>query len=208
VAAISDVAICNLALGWVGGNLITSLDDEQTEAQLCKANYAILRDALIESVDWTFAMLRAPGGAPLAPDPNRWGYAYAFQLPSSLLRVIYLGLSDRWEEDEPVPDWVREGDKVLTNANTVFVRGVQRIEDPNLFSTLFSQALAARLATDLAIPIAHSRTLQADMAKLYSAKMGDAIAQDAKQGRTRVLRASGMNQARRAGATGIVGPFV
>lgn len=203
---VSDVAICNQAIGWVGGNLIISLDQEQTEAQLAKANYALLRNALLEAADWTFAMRRfVPPQLAIGP---AWGYPYNFQLPSDVLRVCYVGQSARPEEGDPVASWVREGHTILAEQSQIFVRAVVEIADPNLFSPLFTQALAARLAMDLAIPIANSRSLQSDMANLFASKMAEAVAQDAKQGRARLIRAPGMKLARRAGATGFVGPTV
>lgn len=207
MANVSEVSICNQALGWLGGNHITSLLDSSTEGILCNANYATLRDTVLEASDWSFAMLRGVTGAPVLTPPA-WGYANAFTLPAAMMRMIYVGQSARVEEDDPVPDWVMEGGMLLMNNSVGYFRGIQRITDPLKFTTLFSQALAARLAMDIAIPIAHSRTLQADMGKLYGMKMAEAASMDAKQGRMRVIRAPGMNQARRAGATGVIGPTV
>lgn len=204
--SVSDVGICNQAIGWVGGNLITSLDQDQAEARLAKANYALLRNALLEAAEWTFAMRRfVPPRLAAAPE---WGYPYKFQLPSDVLRVCYVGQSGRPEEGDPVLNWLREGQWILTEQEQVFVRAVVEIVDPVQFSPLFVQALAARLAMDLAIPIASSRSLQNDMANLFSAKMSEAVSSDAKQGRARLIRAPGMKLARRAGTTGFVGPHV
>jgi hypothetical protein len=207
-AAASEVSICNLALGWVGGSLITSLDDPSTEANLCKANYALTRDAVLESADWSFATRRSEGGAPLAQAPA-WGYANAFQLDANYLRMVYVGASPRPEEDDPVQHWVLEGRRILADADRIYLRGIQVIEDPGLFSGLFVQALAAWIARDLAIPISHSRSLQADMHQLLQVKLSEAIAQDSKQGKSKVIRAQGMNIARRAGSTGgTIGPTI
>jgi hypothetical protein len=204
--AVSDVSICNQAIGWVGGNLIISLTQDQAEARLCNANYAALRNAVLEAADWTFAMRRfAPAKLAAAP---AWGYSSQFQLLADVLRVVYCGLSARAEEDDPVPSWVKEGRTILANADTIYVRGIVDVTDPAQFSPLFGQALAARIAMDLAIPIASSRSLQSDMASLFSSKMAEAVSQDNKQGRTRLLRAPGMRQARRAGAAGYIGPTV
>ena len=50
------VSICNQALSLVGANSIISLDDNTTEARLCKAIYEPVRDALLEEHAWTFAI--------------------------------------------------------------------------------------------------------------------------------------------------------
>jgi hypothetical protein len=207
VAAVSEVTICNQAIGWLGGNLIISLNDPSTEAKLCKANYEILRDSVLEGADWSFAMTRRV----LTPEAvvPAWGYSSQFTIPGSVLRIIYCGNSARLEEDDPVADWQREGQTIVANAGTIYMRGILRVTDPAMFSSLFAQALAARIAMDLAIPITNSRSMMSDMATMYGRKMGEAVSQDSKQGRTRVLRAPGMIAARRAGATNsYIGPEV
>ena len=56
--ATSPVQICNISIGWLGGTLITSLDDGTNEANLCKATYEPSRDQVLEERNWTFATKR------------------------------------------------------------------------------------------------------------------------------------------------------
>ena len=82
----SEVDISNMALGWLGADRITSLDDESVEAQLCKLNYPRSRDVVLEDVEWTFAVRRFI----LSPDPVvplfNWGKK--FLIPTEVLRVL------------------------------------------------------------------------------------------------------------------------
>jgi hypothetical protein len=190
----SVVQICNMALGWIGAERITSLDDASTEAILCKANYDTARDTVLESREWTFAVKRfalVPTG--VTPEFT-WGQQ--FDLPTEILRVLSVErgsvvgsneLSANVIEHEQM-DWVREGNQILTNFDAVYVRAIIRIENTTFFSASFVHALAARIAADLAIPITRSKVLQQQMFALYQAKLADAAALDGMQGRSKRIR--------------------
>jgi len=184
--AVSEVSICNQALGWLGEKPIISFDDASAAAQLCKNNYDLLRDAVQETRDWAFCMVRFKP-APLATPPA-WGYSYQFQIPAGVFRLIFVGENDDSNESQPVDGWQREGDKIVANVNTIYVRAVGRVEDTAKFPPLFVQALAARIAADLAMPITNSRSLQSDMFKLFGTKLTEASNSDAVQGRTRIIK--------------------
>lgn len=173
----SEVSICNQALGWLGGNLITSLDDKTTEANLCKANYDGLRRAVLEELPWRFAVSRnIPSKLAEVPE---FEYSSKFQLPVDLIRLTSVFTMD---EGHSVLDWEMEGDTVLCNEDSIAIKYIKDIEDVFIFSAGFTQALAARLAVDLAIPLTESRSLQADMAKLYTDKLNGAITLNSMQG--------------------------
>jgi len=200
--AISPVEICNLALGWLGGDLIISLDDPSVEAKLCKANYASLRDAVIEEREWTFAVKRLEPAA--LSDAPLYGFDKAFQIPPEVIRVLQVSRAGEVDSGVLVEgsflsatrggtgmgretriEWLRECDQILANSSDrIFVRALIQIEDTTKFSPAFDQALAARMAMDLAIPITNSQSLQSDMAKMYGDKMALAAASDGMQGRS------------------------
>jgi hypothetical protein len=176
----SEVSICNQALVWVGANLITSLDDGSTEANICKANYASLRDAVLEDRDWTFATARKQL-TPLADTPV-FTWNYQMQLPSDMIRVIGCWPLGR-EEDREQADYVKEGRRILTNEPKLNIKYIRRVTPPEDFSAGFVQALAARIAADIAIPVTQSRSMQQDMQALYMKKLNDAGTNDGMQGR-------------------------
>ena len=207
----SEVSICNQAISWLGGNLLLSLADNTTEGRLCAANYAILRDAVLEAAPWTFAQRRVVL-TPLAAIPA-WGYSTQFLLPGDVLHVEYCGRSGRWEEDDSIDDWQKEQSQdgqnvIVCNQSIVYARYTQRVTDVKLMSTLFTQALAARLAMDLATPITNSRSMLQSMAEMFAGKMREAAAQDGKQGRMRRITGNILMNARRAGGTSWGSPTV
>lgn len=195
------VSICNQAMGWLGANPITSLNDNTTESRLCSANYDDLRRAVLEDVAWTFAAGRMRLDAIAADDDvDDWGERDRFKIKNldkviTINRVYY----DQ-KEDLQADDWIREGEYISIPAlgsRYLFIKYTKDIENPRLFPPGFVQALAARLAADLAIPITQSRQLQEDMWALYSAKVKSAAANDGSQGsnerieRSRLVRVRG-----------------
>ncbi len=205
--AASPVAICNIALGWLGGNLIISLEDQNNEAVLCKANYEPLRDAVLEEREWTFAVKRLEL-VELTATPL-YGYDKAFQIPPEVIRIVQISRAGEVDSGllvegsflsasrggtgtgrETRIEWAREGNQVLaSNAERIFARALVRIDDTTKFSPAFDQALAARLAMDLAIPLTGSIKNQTAFAKMYGEKIQLAAASDGMQGRSQNVRA-------------------
>lgn len=200
--ATSKVAICNQALGWLGGELITSFDDDSNEAKLCNANYDQLRDAVLEEREWTFAVERIEPSR-LTSTP-KYGFTYEFQIPATVIRILQVSLkgadagivglsSDIYGtglgDYQEIP-WVREGATIRCNAEQIYARVIQQITDTTKHSPAFDQALAARIAMDLAIPLTGSRALQQDMAAMYGEKIRLAASSDGMQGRNTRVRSS------------------
>ena len=207
----SEVQICNQALSWLGGDLIISLNDDTTEAKLCKANYVPLRDAVLEEREWTFAVKRVEL-AQLSEQPL-YGFDRKFQIPPETLRVLQVS---RFGEDvtsanvsntgvrsssrdgtgigrETRIEWLREGETVVANdAERISARILVRIADTTKFSAAFDQALAARIAMDIALPLTNSRQMQQDMASMYGEKIRLAAASDGIQGRSYNVRSDSL----------------
>ena len=181
----SEVSICNLALSWLGGNRITSLEDGTTEANLCAANYNPARDAVLEDRDWTFASTRCMPNR--LAEPPEFGYSSAFQLPPDFIRVIRISqLADMRDE---IFEWEKEKDQLLVNADVIYMRYVFRLEDPTKFSPNFVQAFAARIAADICVPLTHDKELFANYWQLYLSKLETGGAMDGMQGVNKRLQA-------------------
>lgn len=215
----SQVSICNQALGWIGANLITSLDDDNREAQLCKTNFDDLRDAVLEEREWTFAVRRITL-APLLLTP-KYGYGNQFLLPPQVIRVLnvpdttfgdtlsfFTGATRQVQQgpdQQPqVPVWRKEsleepaatGNIILANTDQLLLRVIVRVTNIGLWSPMFVQAFASRLAADLAIPLTQNRTLQKDMWAIYEMKLGKAATMDGMQGRMEIKRSEALQRVR------------
>ena len=195
----SEVSICNLALSWLGTNPITALTDDTVEAKQCQANYEPARDATIEDRNWTFAIERLI----LTPmiDTPTFGYSHQFLIPARVLRVI--SVSDGSASGSNVMgteiDWQKEKNAIVANTSTVYVKAVVQEKDPARYPPSYVQALAARLAAEMAMPLTHSNAMLDRMWGLYGAKLKAASGTDGRQGRREQTEAVRLTRARRLG---------
>jgi len=216
----SQVSICNLALGWLGANLITSLNDDNREAQLCKTNYDDIRDAVLEEREWTFAVRRLTL-PPMVLQPV-YGYRNQFLLPNDVLRLLNVPNTQFTDPSAAIlgggPSGIHEGPDqqpqlatyrvesiespsangtvILANTDRIICRVIWRVTNIDLYSPLFIQALAARIAADLTIPLTQNRALQRDMWQLYERKLNRASAMDGIQGRMEIKRSNAVQRVR------------
>lgn len=182
--ATSEVEICNSALIKLGAERINSLDDDTKEARLCKLQYPLLRDEVIRSHPWNFALSRVD----LAKTANTPAFQFTneFAIPQDVLRVLTTDFSILTTTDE-IPWKVEhnaiDGTKVLvTDEETVAIQYIRKITDVQLFDANFSEALALRLASDLAYPLVQSISLAQAMFGLYQQMLKNARSFDGQEG--------------------------
>jgi hypothetical protein len=188
---ISETSICNQALSWLGAEQIESLEDPSAAAEYCRNNYPFIRDAVLEERMWSFALARYTS---VTADRPEWGdNLYSHEVPLDWLQVFRV--YDSVSADEQA-EWSREGLNIISPCSTLYMWGVKRITDTGKFSTMFVQCVAARMAAELAAPLAQDRTLQADMWTLYGEKLAAAAARDGQQGRNEVVSQSKLTGAR------------
>ena len=172
--ATSEVDICNSALTLFGEDTIIALDQEDsTAAKVCSQHYYRQRNATLRAFPWNFAMKRA-SLAKLSSGPA-WGFANAFQLPSDCVRA--------WDVEHSVRTaWRVEGNTIVTDLDSVNLRYIAKITDPNQFDELFVDALAARLSATICIALTGKRTLATELWKLYRDKIEEAGEIDSQEG--------------------------
>jgi hypothetical protein len=171
----SKVGICNSALIKLGASTIMSLTDGSKNANLCNEQYGKLRDELLRAHPWNFAIRRAKL-AQLSAAPA-FGFAHAYQLPADWLRTVSV------HDNEAGTGAVRyriEGRRILADAPDIYLRYVSVVDDPNDMPAAFQEALAWRIAADLAQAVTQSTTVQEAMLQgfrpaLATAKSIDAI---------------------------------
>ncbi len=189
--ASSSTKICNLAISWVAGKRITSLaDDQSTEAILCRENYDPSRQAVLEEREWTFALKRAVLN-PLALTPA-FGFSAQFQLPADCLRVNSVTNPRRQKVIYKVEDG-----KILADEAELHIIYTYDLQNTNLFSELFTQALSAHIASKIALPLSKNRSLMVDMITMYDDFLQRAISTDSLQGSRERLNRSQQELSRR-----------
>lgn len=195
--AASEVEICNLAISWLAGNKITSLDDDSsTEAKLCRANYNMSRRAVLEEREWTFAVKRVVL-TPLALTPE-FGYNFAFSVPSESLRILQV-YSQRHTtlRNPPSLHHVIEDNQIYADEETILCKFLADVKITTKFSSLFDQALAGHIAANIAVPLTESKEMQANMLILYEDKLLRATSSDSLQGSRELLERSILENSRR-----------
>lgn len=155
------VQIVNVALIALGEPTITSLEDDSKAARLANTLFTFVRDAVLEDNNWKAAKARA-SLAKLATTPV-WGFTAEFQLPSDFLRLVAL--------EDPTLRYEIHGRKMLTDASTVNIEYIRRIDDPNEMDVSLRDAIASRLAFELSLPLTQSTEKQRLMWDIYQAKL-------------------------------------
>ena len=172
---VSDVAIANMALTGLGDRRITAFTDESETARAVNGVYSLMREEVLSSYPWGFALVRVAAvkitAAPL------YGWDCQFQIPTDSLRVVGTDLDEQEEK------WVREGDRILTNATALNILYVKKVTDPTQFTAAIVSALAARLTVELAYTLTQDLNLGLQFYKLYLEKLRIAKGLDAQEGR-------------------------
>ena len=153
----SETDCLNDALGQIGAARITAIDDGSSNANFCQTFYPALRDGLIRSAHWNFAMTRVE----LAQDVTAplFEFAYSYGLPSDLLKVVeYNGANTDTTQlfifgRQVVSRYRVEGRHLLTNDGTVKLVYLRRVTNPDEWDALFYQVVTTWLASKLAFAI-------------------------------------------------------
>jgi hypothetical protein len=159
----SETSICNLALLSLGQDPITDLAGEEKAARYCRRYYPVARDACLQAGNFGFSRKRKS----LAQSVNIpvFGWAFAYELPNDFLKVLVFNDTQTLYE--------REGNFILTDEVFAHLRYIARVEDTNTFDALFVDALASRVAMELAVPLARSSELYAIAEKRYRVKIAE-----------------------------------
>lgn len=193
----SKTEICNLAVSWLGGNQIFSLEaDESLEARLCRANYAMTVRATLEEREWTFAVKREVL-TPLAEDPP-FGYGYQFQMPTDLIRVIGVyNPRDAGRNSPRTIQYLVEGGNILCDLQEIDIKYIFEETNTVKYTALFDQAVAAHLAMNISVALTENASMQQAMAGMYLSKLDAAAASDGLQGSRERLNTSQLEESRR-----------
>lgn len=177
----SSTDIVNYALRALGANRITSLTDGTPNANAANDIYEMTRDHVLRQHPWNFATMRAPL-AELDDGPS-FGFDHQHALPSDWIRTISVHDNDAGLGTIEFKEEVYENQKVIvSDSDTVYLRYVGRVTDPNLYPPDFVVALAVALAERLAVAIPNSVSLKDTLRKdveslILGARSADALGQ-------------------------------
>lgn len=178
--ASSFVAIANSALTKLGAQIITDLTEDSKEARLCNARIYEVRDLVLRTHPWNFAIKREIL-APISENPA-FGYNYQFNLPTDWLRTLAV-----YPESE---DYKMEGGKILANINKLELVYTYRVSNPALIDVLCAEVIACYLAYDISYALIQTGQVQEQLYSLYQEKLRQAKSVDAKEDPARELEAN------------------
>jgi hypothetical protein len=131
----TETIIANRALSLIGEPAISSLDDGTVAGRVIGLQYEVVRDSLLRSHPWDFAIERVELSREV--DGPLFGWGYSFPLPSDCLRVIEFNAVDA---DKCSKSFGVEGDRLVTNSTSARIAYVKRVTDPSRFDAIFTDA--------------------------------------------------------------------
>ena len=174
----AKVDIFNLALMRLGAMPVLSPDDVSKRGEALRSVYDLVRDVVLRDHPWNFATRRA-SLARLTEAPL-FGFAYAYQLEDTVLRVLGLLSADSGIID-PTLAYAVEGRQLLTDQASASIKYIERITNPQLFDSRFCSALASRLASEVALQLTGSPGIKKQMMEEYHYELSAARSIDAQE---------------------------
>lgn len=202
----SELDIYNLALTRIGHEPVSSLTEASKGADRCRLHYPAMRDAVLRAHPWNFAIRRA-ALAQLSFTPA-FEFTYAFALPTDpyclkVLRTSYEAEGYSSTSVYGYPGLVGYGAMpieyrietvsidgtdvraLLCNESSMSIEYIARITDTSQYDALFVDALAARLAAEIAIAMTDNHAASRTMMEFYQMKLSEARVVDAQEGTPR-----------------------
>jgi hypothetical protein len=166
----SRADVCNLALEKIGSEGITTFPEDSVIGRLCSRFYLPTVEEELRTHNWNFSLERkALNQDVTTPIGDEYVYQYSLPTDPYCLKVIrQLGIV------KTLQDYRIEGRKLLSNFSSMGIQYVREIEDPNLFDSLFTEAVAAKLAYKMCLPITNDKSLRDRMVVEYDKAIANA----------------------------------
>lgn len=192
--AANSVAICNMALGRIGHRQsIVALADATTEARACSRFYDDSLDFVLASHTWRFATRRAE--LTLLEDVERSGWLYAYEMPADCVADRYLWAGQRPDQtpvEGRIPYELEHDDDgdgrlvLLSDAEDVELVYTARITHVPLYPPHFVDALAWKLAGELALELSVKPPVAKMLLETGHVRLLQAVAVDLHKGQADV----------------------
>lgn len=172
----STVGLFNLALGFLGGEQLSSIQapwEDSTESRLCQNNYPHALRLALSAHNWSFAM-KIQELAEKPEDRPVPGFERRFALPVDCLKPI------RLEGDS---EFIIQGKDLLSNDSEPRLYFVAYVDDPAMFSPSFFTAMAWQLAALLATAKNGDKQQAQYCGQQYNVALAEAASRDNNQQR-------------------------
>lgn len=146
----TQVGIINMALSKIGDWYIDTIADTTKQCTFALLHWDTVRDALIESYPWNFAIKRAK--LDWAGTTPAFGYDHEWTLPTDYSRALMVSADDDLDNSVSI-DFKIEGGVLRTSENEVYLEYVAGVTTPASWPPSFCSLMACNLAALLAEPL-------------------------------------------------------
>lgn len=160
--------ICNRALARIGKPILSDLSSGGDLALYCNTFLGEAIEYVFSSLEWNALRVRVEL-ARSATDPV-YGYAYAYTLPVDFITIV--------DVETDGEEYEIEGQYILTNATSVYILYIPRIETPNILPGYLKKCISTHLAFLLSTPLTVSDGLRQSLFQEDQLAMNAAIQAD------------------------------
>jgi len=178
----TETEFSNICLDAIGADRISALDDGTVNANRVALLLPLERDATLREHLWNFAIKRLTLVVTTAPIA---GFTYAYERDNDDLRILSIN-------EDPEAIWQVEGRTVVTDETTCVVKYIHRITNPTLWDPLFTSAFSLRLASKLALAVAHDMAYSIKLLEQYYAMIGQAQTIDGQEGSSDTIESTSL----------------
>jgi hypothetical protein len=181
--------IVNMALTKLGHDEITTIGEANKAGRLSERWYVPVRDALLRSHPWNFAVKRA-SLASSATDTPEFEYEYSYPLPSDFLKMIRTYAESEGFEDDYRIEHGTDGTVLRSHDDSdVEIEYIARVTDVSRYDPIFVQVLALNLAAGMCMALADNANLLVAIKEELKEITPAARTTDAQEGTPRQLMA-------------------
>lgn len=180
----TQTTICNKALGLIGGNAINSVNDTTQEALWCKTYYDLSLKVMLSEGAWKHATVEEALVRVEKPEYSE-EQKYVYAIPSNCVLIVNVFTKENRKKEDKKIDWsVRyfpadNTDYIVCNEDTdLMIEYVHNNANLNKATGKFIEALVAKLATNICMPVTHDLEKYNLMLQLYQALKADALRDD------------------------------
>lgn len=179
-----ETTACNMALGYVGADGISSLTESRHKnAEYCNRYFSSALRSTLEGADWNFARVRRVLAASSDEPPADWAYAYSY--PSDCLKFRRF-LEDR-RTGNPTPFEIalkndKSGKWILTDLSPATGIFTANITSLALWDAEAFDAFTWKLASLISVPITRKIEVAAAYDRVFQSKLIMAQVGDANEG--------------------------
>ncbi len=169
----AKIEIVNMALGYLGVENISDIDENTAQARRARLFYDVTRDSLLRGFAWTFALKQWSCPA-VKNAPAFKTYAFGCQKPVDCLRFLHTA--------DPSIECELAGKYIYSNINPTDIIGVRRIENESELDSVFIEVFALKLAVQMSIVLSDDKGLRDRLINDYESLIKTAQVKSALEG--------------------------